>query len=42
VGVGCAIISFISLTVGVVLHAMNVRIKEITSLMRKMTFRRRR
>lgn len=37
VGVGCAVISFTSLTVGVLLHAFNVRIKEMTMLMRKIS-----
>jgi len=35
VGVGLVILSFLSAAVGVLLHAMNVRLKEITSLMRK-------
>ncbi|KKL94443.1 hypothetical protein LCGC14_1864630 [marine sediment metagenome] len=35
VGVGLVILSFISASIGILLHAMNVRIKEITSLMRK-------
>jgi len=35
VGVGLVILAFGSLGVGVVLHAINVRLKEITSLMRK-------
>lgn len=37
VGVGCAVISFTSLTVGMLLHAFNVRIKEMTMLMRKIS-----
>ncbi len=35
VGVGLVVLSFLSASVGVLLHAMNVRLKEITSLMRK-------
>jgi len=35
VGVGLVILSFGSLGVGIILHAINVRLKEITSLMRK-------
>lgn len=35
VGVGCAVISFASLTVGVLLHAINVRLKEMNALLRK-------
>ena len=35
VGVGLVILSFGSVAVGVLLHAMNVRLKEITSLIRK-------
>ncbi|MHC4718659.1 MAG: hypothetical protein ACYS5V_16950, partial [Planctomycetota bacterium] len=35
VGVGLVILSFLSGAVGVLLYAMNVRLKEITSLMRK-------
>ncbi len=42
VGVGLVVISFISVSIGVVLHAMNVRLKEITSLMRKAAGPRRR
>ena len=37
VGVGFGVISFTSLTVGVLLNAMNHRLKEITSLLRKVT-----
>jgi glycosyltransferase involved in cell wall biosynthesis len=35
VGVGLVIISFLAVSIGILLHAMNVRLKEITSLMRK-------
>ena len=42
VGVGLVVISFLSLSVGVLLHAVNVRLKEITSLMRKLNRPRRR
>lgn len=42
VGVGLVILSFLSAGIGVLLHAMNVRLKEITSLMRKTTRPRRR
>jgi len=42
VGVGLVILGFGSLGVGVVLHAINVRLKEITSLMRKAAGPRRR
>ncbi|KPK47261.1 MAG: hypothetical protein AMK72_08660, partial [Planctomycetes bacterium SM23_25] len=35
VGVGLVILSFLSAGMGVLLHAMNVRLKEITSLLRK-------
>ena len=42
VGVGLVILSFMSVSIGVLLHAMNVRLKEITSLMRKAGGPRRR
>jgi hypothetical protein len=35
VGVGLVILSFGSLGMGVLLHALNVRLKEITALLRK-------
>ena len=35
VGVGLVLLSFMSLGMGVLLHAFNVRLKEITSLLRR-------
>ena len=42
VGVGLVILAFLSLSIGVVLHTINVRLKEIVSLMRKAAGPRRR
>lgn len=42
VGVGLTVICFLSLSVGIILHAINVRLKEIVSLMRKTGGPRRR
>ena len=42
VGVGLVILSFMSASIGLLLHAMNVRLKEITFLMRKVPGPRRR
>ena len=35
VGVGLVVCSFISLAIGIILHALNVRLKELALLIRK-------